>query len=59
MGFGVWGLGFGVYGLCFEVWGLFVVLLLMPPPPSDVGIVNGGWMDGWNTAREPGVILGV
>ncbi len=22
--------------------------------PSDVGIVNGGWMDGWNTAREPG-----
>ena len=22
--------------------------------PSDVGIVNGGWMDAWNTAREPG-----
>lgn len=22
--------------------------------PSDVGIINGGWMDSWNTAREPG-----
>lgn len=30
----------------------------MPAPemayPSDVGIINGGWLDAWNTAREPG-----
>lgn len=30
----------------------------MPAPemayPSDVGIINGGWGDRWNTAREPG-----